>query len=95
MDHFIYAVDANNGRVLWSVELNGAVAGTPTLSKETLFVGTLSDTLYALDASNGREKWKVKSEGWVWGSAVVDGNTLYFGDLRGLDLLGERLRRKS
>ena len=34
MDHFIYAVDANNGRVLWSVELNGAVAGTPTQQRD-------------------------------------------------------------
>lgn len=85
LDHKVYALDAQNGNVIWSTELPGAMASAPILSADgtMLFVGNFDYNLYALDATTGNVRWQVQSENWIWGQPVLAGEKLFFGDLGG------------
>jgi outer membrane protein assembly factor BamB len=85
LDHHVYALETETGRELWTIELDGAMAGTPVLSpdQKTLFVGNFDYDLYALDAANGDIRWRIGAENWVWGRPVLADEKLFFGDLAG------------
>jgi outer membrane protein assembly factor BamB len=85
LDHHVYAVETETGRELWTIELDGAMAGTPVLSpdEETLFVGNFDYDLYALDAATGNIRWRIGAANWVWGRPVLAAEKLFFGDLAG------------
>jgi outer membrane protein assembly factor BamB len=84
MDRHIYAINAQDGKELWSQELSGASVATPTLSDDgIIYVGTFGNELVALDSTNGEIKWRSPTQGWVWSDPVLNGDILYFGDLSG------------
>ncbi len=85
LDHHIYALEVETGRLIWSKELAGAMAGQPQLSEDgtTLYVGNFDYSLYALDAATGEQRWEIESENWVWGQPTLAGDKLFFGDLGG------------
>ncbi len=85
MDHRIYALDLMDGDLLWSVDLGGAMVGTPVLGEEgTLYIGTFAEQMLALDDETGRVLWTFPTEDWVWSSAALEGDRIYFGDLSGM-----------
>lgn len=85
LDHHVYALKSESGELVWTVELPGAMAGTPTLSEDggMLYVGNFDSSLYALDAATGRQLWRVEARNWVWGTPVLANEKLFFGDLNG------------
>ncbi len=85
LDHYVYALAADSGDLLWKTELPGAIAGTPVLSEDgsQLYVGNFDYHLYALDPATGDQLWQAEAANWVWGEPVQVGNLLYFGDLDG------------
>jgi len=85
MDHHVYALNPENGNLIWEGEdLGGALVGNPTLSDQgTLFIGTLNSELIALDGKTGKILWRTPAGGWVWSGPALDGETLYFGDMEG------------
>ena len=86
MDHSIYSIDAQTGRLKWMTEdLGGAIVGTPAHdSREVLYSGTFASEVLAVDARNGAVLWRTPTDGWVWGGPVLADDTLYFGDLNGV-----------
>jgi eukaryotic-like serine/threonine-protein kinase len=85
MDHKVYAIDTQSGRLLWKTDdLGGSVVSTPIISADhQLYVGTFANEMVALDAETGRAQWQFATENWIWGSPAIDEDTLYFGDLDG------------
>lgn len=85
LDHYVYALDIQNGNVLWSTELPGAMASAPVLSTDgtLLYAGNFDYNLYALETATGDIRWQVQSENWVWGQPVLAAEKLFFGDLGG------------
>jgi len=86
-DHFLYALDKKNGKLVWKFPNDGthidALVGSPTVYSGTVYAGSFGGMLYAVDAAAGHLKWSHKVEGSLWdGPALVDG-TLYFGDQAG------------
>jgi outer membrane protein assembly factor BamB len=84
MDHFLYAIDKKNGTQKWKVDLGGAIAGSPTLSKDgVLYAGTMNNEVVAVDAASGQVSWRFPTSGGVWSSPVIQDKVIYFGDLKG------------
>jgi eukaryotic-like serine/threonine-protein kinase len=85
LDHHIYALDAETGRLRWNQNLGGAVVGTPTLSEDgsRIYIGSFSQNMYALDAQNGQVIWTTPTQGWVWAGPALFEDRLYFGDVSG------------
>jgi outer membrane protein assembly factor BamB len=81
MDHFLYALDKQDGTELWKAELGGAIPGSASLSEEgVLYAGTLTKEIAAVDAANGEVLWKVPVGGSVWSAPLVLEDSLFFGD---------------
>jgi outer membrane protein assembly factor BamB len=85
MDHKVYALDAQTGRVKWATDdLGGAIVGTPLVSDGGLiFTGTFNNELVALDAETGKVSWRFPTNDWVWATPAMEDGTLFFGDLSG------------
>src|SRR5450755_928280 len=84
-DAHLYALKADDGRVLWKYDAeNSWILSTAAIKDNILYVGT-SDTylLLALDANTGKEKFRFKTNGYVYGSPAIAGSTAYFGDFTG------------
>lgn len=78
-DDNVYAVDAEDGGELWSLETESSVQSAPTVADGVVYVGSNDDSLYALDADDGEELWSYETEGWVEGSPAVMDGVVYFG----------------
>jgi outer membrane protein assembly factor BamB len=85
MDHKVYALEAQTGRVKWVTDdLGGAIVGTPLVSEGGfIFTGTFNNELVALDAETGKVSWHFQTNDWVWAAPAIEEGTLYFGDLSG------------
>ncbi len=86
MDHYLYAIQAENGQVAWKTEdLGGTMVGSPALSPDgsTLFVGTFNSEMLAIDTAGGKVRNRFATRGWVWSGPALAKGVLYFGDLKG------------
>ncbi len=71
---------SNNGRKQWKVKLGGGVYGSPSHSKEILYVGAGDRNIYALSIKNGNIIWKFTADSrMVASSPLVYGNLVYAG----------------
>ncbi|MFZ6028464.1 MAG: PQQ-binding-like beta-propeller repeat protein [Chloroflexota bacterium] len=86
MDHRLYALNAENGEILWVSEgLGGAFVGRPALSEVgVLYAGNFDKKVVSLNAQTGAAAAPAyETDAWVWsGMALVD-DRLYFGDQAG------------
>lgn len=83
LDHHVYALDMQEGDLVWDFEAEGSLVGTPALSNGLLYVGSFDRKLYAIDVQTGRASWHFEASNWIWGSPLVQGGVVYFGDLDG------------
>lgn len=77
----VYAVDANNGSLIWKFKGNREIASAPAIGNNSVFVSFLeAECVYAFDAKTGKIKWRFKTgpEG-VSARPLVQGNILYIG----------------
>jgi eukaryotic-like serine/threonine-protein kinase len=68
---------------LWSVNVGSAIAGTPLLDGETLYVGTFGNELLAINTQSHEITNRFSTTDWVWATPVLQDGVLYFGDLDG------------
>jgi len=85
MDHFLYAIDANNGTLLWKTErLDGSIVGTPAYDESgMLYFGTFSSDLVKVNSKTHQSTTLVTTDGWIWGGPKLQNGILYFGNLSG------------
>ncbi len=85
MDHYLYALNASNGNLLWKTDLGGTAVSAPALGADNiLYIGTFNSELVAIDGETGSILWTLASSDWIWGSPVLGAdNVLYFTNLRG------------
>jgi len=75
-----YALDADNGKVLWERSLGRLNASSPTYSRHRLYIVNLvPGHIVKLDAKTGKVIWKHSLPGRAESSPVVVGRTVYFG----------------
>lgn len=77
-DHYLYALNASNGRFLWKYKTNLGIESGVYVSDDTVYFGSGDDDFYALDATTGNLKWKFSTGFNVSSSPNVSGDTVYF-----------------
>ncbi len=82
MDHYLYALDAITGRLVWKQDLKAAIGAGPLVTEKTLFVPTYGAGLYALEPATGNIRWQVADEAWLWHMPTL-GTYLYVGTMDG------------
>jgi len=78
-DHFMYAIDANNGYNSWRFRTGGPIISSPALGGGLVYFGSADGTLYALNAQTSREKWKFTTEKPITSSPLFHEGAIYFG----------------
>ena len=79
-DFFVYAINPNDGTLVWKFKTEGSIAeGSPLLQEGVLYVGSLDQNLYALRADNGKLLWKFHTRDMVACTPLIDEGILYFG----------------
>ena len=85
MERAVVALNAENGKEVWRVDLEGAVISGPTLGEDgTLYVSTLGSAVYGLDTERGSIIWRFDTSDGVWGSPTLHDGVIYFGDASGV-----------
>lgn len=62
-DSNVYALDAKDGRILWSFKTGSRVRATPTTDGKLIYIGGFDGVMYALDPKTGKQRWSFKTEG--------------------------------
>ncbi|MBI5214925.1 MAG: PQQ-binding-like beta-propeller repeat protein [Ignavibacteriae bacterium] len=85
-DGRIYALNTENGTLLWSYETGDIVHTKPAISQGKLFAGSFDGNVYALNINTGALVWKFKSVGHryfptgeVTGNPAVTNNLVLIG----------------
>ena len=81
-DGFLYAVDAETGKLAWRVDHQMSWVNTsPAVIDGVVFAGSSDERfLQAVDARTGKERWRLATERPVWSSPAVVGAMVYVGD---------------
>ena len=84
LDHHLYAINLETGRVVWDKDLRGAIVGTPLVVNGVVYSSSFAKTLTAHDTRTGEVLWTFPTNNWVWAGAAMEEGILYFGDIDGI-----------
>jgi eukaryotic-like serine/threonine-protein kinase len=77
-DGKLYAVNAKNGQMMWSVQTDASIVSSPVIYNEKALVGSAEGSFYAVDVKTGKTIWKTILTGKLFSSAV-DRGSIYIG----------------
>ena len=85
MDHYLYALNPENGKLVWkSEDLGGPIVSRPTVSESGLIIlSTLANEIIALNEDSHAVVWRYHTSDWAWASPVIDGDQVYVSDISG------------
>jgi len=75
----VYALNADNGALLWSYANSGAVQSSPAVANGVVYIGSDDNNLYALNASTGAQLWSYTTGGSVESAPAVANGVVYVG----------------
>lgn len=86
-DHFVYALEASSGKLVWKFETGNVVHASPAVADGVVYIGSWDRNLYALDATSGKQLWKyqtgedtkIYNQTGIASSAAVADGTVFFG----------------
>ena len=79
----IVAVNATDGKRLWSFQTGGWVYGSAVATENHVFVGSQDKVFYCLDKRTGRKVWSHQTKGRIESGGAVDDKFVYFGSCDG------------
>lgn len=56
----LMALDAENGKKIWSIKTKQPFSGGPAVGEELLVMGTIDGAVIAFDVDNGNERWSAR-----------------------------------
>lgn len=78
-DGNIYALQVEDGSLVWKYATRGRVWATPRVLSDTVYIASLDHTLYALDLKTGTLRWQFRAQGAMADSPLILGDALYIG----------------
>ncbi len=82
-DSGLFAMNASDGSIIWSIPDDAGIAASPALSGGTVYSCSLNGTVLAANASTGSIFWMTRRSGELWASPSLDGECLYGGTISG------------
>jgi len=79
----VVALDASDGRIVWTAEVGGLGYTTPAVSEGRVFAGGFDGRLRAFRSTTGHELWNRWVGGTILGAPVVIGNLVFFSTHQG------------
>ena len=79
----LYAVDINDGKLLWQITTGGAVMASPSVTEGKVFFGSLDKSFYACDAAAGTVAWKRSLDASIVSGQAIDQRHVYVGTTAG------------
>lgn len=79
----LFALDASDGSVLWSIPDDTGIAASPALRHGVVYSASLNGTVLAANATTGEVLWQSGRGYDVWSSPALDDNCLYAGTIGG------------
>ncbi|HOT92788.1 MAG TPA: PQQ-binding-like beta-propeller repeat protein [Anaerolineae bacterium] len=79
-DGNVYALDLDDGTLVWTFPAKDRVWATPLVVEDTVYIASLDHTLYALDVATGGEKWKLELGGAIAATPIFLDGALWVGD---------------
>lgn len=76
-DGVLYAVDAETGEQLWSVEGFGQLESTGAISGDMIITAGYNQTVKAMDRITGDDRWSFKTEYGVQGAPLIVEDRVY------------------
>jgi outer membrane protein assembly factor BamB len=77
LDGNVYALDAADGKILWTFKTGQKVRANPMVDQGTVYIGSWDKSLYALDALTGKMRWGTALGGQVQSTALVADGLVY------------------
>jgi outer membrane protein assembly factor BamB len=78
-DSYVHAIDAETGQEKWRFETGDWTLSSPTVVRETVYIGSGDSHVYGIDRETGEQEWSFETEGIVQSSPAVSGGTVYIG----------------
>ncbi len=79
----IAAINATNGKQLWSFQAGGWVYGSAVATNKYVFIGSQDNSFYCLDKQAGKQVWKHETKKRIESGGAVDKEFVYFGSCDG------------
>lgn len=79
----IVAINATDGKRLWSYQTGGWIFGSAVASEKYVFVGSQDKVFYCLDKLTGTRVWSHPTKWRIESGGVVDDEYVYFGSCDG------------
>lgn len=83
MDHFLYAINPQDGSLVWKTDLGGAMVYPAAVENGILYQATIANELIAVKAETGEILWRFATDGAVWMQPVIRQGVIYMGDVKG------------
>jgi outer membrane protein assembly factor BamB len=78
----VVAVDASDGRIVWTAHVGGLGYPTPAVANGRVFVGGFDGRLRAFRATTGAQLWSTFVGGKMLGAPVVVGDLVFFSTIQ-------------
>jgi outer membrane protein assembly factor BamB len=72
----VVAVDAANGRRLWSFQTGGWIFGFAVATDRHVLFGSQDGAFYCIDKRTGKQVWKHETQARIESGGAVDGTLL-------------------
>ncbi|MEX1231261.1 MAG: PQQ-binding-like beta-propeller repeat protein [Planctomycetaceae bacterium] len=79
----VIAINAADGKRLWSFQTGGWILGTAVATETRVFIGSQDKFFYCLDKQTGEQLWKFETNLRVESGGTVDDKYVYFGSCDG------------
>lgn len=73
----VYALNANNGNLIWDFVTNGTITASPVTSGKYIYITSFDSHIYCLDGSSGTMLWNYEFENKSRTSPVIWKNYLF------------------
>jgi outer membrane protein assembly factor BamB len=84
LDGRLYAVDPDDGALIWSFRAGEGLVSTPLVVGNSVLVSGFGSTMFSVDLADGSQEWSYSAGHWIWGEPAIVQNTAYVGDFDGI-----------